>query len=438
MITFQIGGLHIDGETIGFSKNSSEGENVFTLLVGKNASGKSRILSKVVNSVVFSNSGEELVLHANSSRAPSKVVAVSTNLFDRFPQPLRMGPAVRGLRSNYTYLGVGGIRSSPLSMLSQSCESLLSGFIYNEYKAVRVADIFSYLGFAPLVSFEFRRSGILNYKNDMRDAYFETYRKNKRAYKVYENESSLELVREFDNEIWPRIEFLLKREPKSASFSLRLDLREPAQTEGLWEYVSAIVPLLKYGIYKVSNLVLFDLISKDKRNFRETSSGQQCMILMILGIAGAIENGSLICIDEPEVSLHPQWQTDFIGILQEVFSEYHGCHFLIATHSPQIVAGLTSRNGYVVDLERKELSRSAEYSEKSADYQLAEIFQAPGFKNEYLVRVVLVLLSKISRKEDFSQRDWRSLSALSDIKEKLSERDPVWHMIGQAETLARK
>ncbi|TOO95411.1 ATP-binding protein, partial [Vibrio parahaemolyticus] len=74
------------------------------------------------------------------------------------------------------------------------------------------------------------------------------------------------------------------------------------------------------------------------------SSGEQCLFLIFMGIISSIEDNALICIDEPEISLHPQWQEKFVDILNDSFSSYKGCHFIIATHSPLIVSDISSSN----------------------------------------------------------------------------------------------
>lgn len=158
------------------------------------------------------------------------------------------------------------------------------------------------------------------------------------------------------------------------------------------------------------------------------------MLLIILGVLSSIENNSLICIDEPEISLHPEWQLEFIKLLQDVFSSFVGCHFLIATHSPQIVSGLRDRNGYVLSLEDKELLQHDSFM-KSADFQLAEVFQSPGFKNEYLIRTLLVIISRISKGEELTSSDIRNLALANSLKDHLDERDPVTYLIKQVNAL---
>ncbi len=42
----------------------------------------------------------------------------------------------------------------------------------------------------------------------------------------------------------------------------------------------------------------------------------------ILGISTEIRDNSLICIDEPELSLHPKWQEKYMKLLMNTFSDY--------------------------------------------------------------------------------------------------------------------
>jgi len=80
------------------------------------------------------------------------------------------------------------------------------------------------------------------------------------------------------------------------------------------------------------------------------SSGERHLLTMFLYLIREIKNdGSLILIDEPEMSLHINWQRRFIDDLLETlvkrYSELEGNplwtsphRFLIATHSPSIIA----------------------------------------------------------------------------------------------------
>jgi ABC-type glutathione transport system ATPase component len=171
-------------------------------------------------------------------------------------------------------------------------------------------------------------------------------------------------------------------------------------------------------------------------NFNDLSSGQQAIITTLLGISGVISDNSLICIDEPEISLHPEWQSEIINQLQMVFQDIQGCHFLIATHSPQVVSSLKSENSFIVNLEKMETYKASEHNHKSADYQLAKIFDTPGYNNEYLIRIGLVILSKITKRENLVKEDIENIKLFKEIKESLPQDDAVYFLIEQILSLA--
>jgi len=54
-------------------------------------------------------------------------------------------------------------------------------------------------------------------------------------------------------------------------------------------------------------------------------------------------NGGIVLIDEPELSLHPQWQIKYLDFLRDLFQDESGqidIQFIIATHSPFILKGV--------------------------------------------------------------------------------------------------
>lgn len=201
------------------------------------------------------------------------------------------------------------------------------------------------------------------------------------------------------------------------------------------ELIEDSIFLLENDLLKITNVSLTGDINKNSISFFDLSSGQQSLFNILLGISSVIENNSLICIDEPEVNLHPEWQNEFIIKLQKIFDHITGCHFVIATHSPQVVAGLTSENGFVVDLENNITHNAKDYSKKSADYQLAHIFGYPGYNNEYLIRIALTLISKITKQVEFNDTDIDNLNILNSSKKDLPKNDPVSFLIEQINAL---
>ena len=50
-----------------------------------------------------------------------------------------------------------------------------------------------------------------------------------------------------------------------------------------------------------------------------------------------LKNDTLYCLDEPENSMSPSMQRQLVGLLEEK-ARLNGCQFIIATHSPFILA----------------------------------------------------------------------------------------------------
>lgn len=57
------------------------------------------------------------------------------------------------------------------------------------------------------------------------------------------------------------------------------------------------------------------------------------VILQTLLLSGAIKDGSLIILDEPEIHLHPEWQLLFAELIVMLQKEFN-LHILLNTHSP--------------------------------------------------------------------------------------------------------
>jgi len=66
------------------------------------------------------------------------------------------------------------------------------------------------------------------------------------------------------------------------------------------------------------------------------SSGEQHEIILMFDLLFNVQSGSLVMIDEPEISLHIGWQKKFIADVLRI-SALVGFQFVVATHSPQII-----------------------------------------------------------------------------------------------------
>ena len=81
---------------------------------------------------------------------------------------------------------------------------------------------------------------------------------------------------------------------------------------------------ISYGT-KTEELALSDL-----------SSGEQHQIILLFELIFNLESGSIVLIDEPEISLHVAWMRMFISDLLEIL-KLHNAQAIVVTHSPQII-----------------------------------------------------------------------------------------------------
>lgn len=109
------------------------------------------------------------------------------------------------------------------------------------------------------------------------------------------------------------------------------------------------------------DLLSFPSINVTKKDtvygLENSSSGEAHLLCQFIGIMADIRHNSLILIDEPENSSHPNWQMNYVGWLKHIFREYNDCHFVIATHSPLILANLKASESTLVRLTRGENNR---------------------------------------------------------------------------------
>jgi predicted ATPase len=70
----------------------------------------------------------------------------------------------------------------------------------------------------------------------------------------------------------------------------------------------------------------------------DLSVGQILLISLIARVAANVEEGSLVLIDEPEVGLHPTWQSEVVPLLRHAIPTNFGAQVFVATHSPHLVA----------------------------------------------------------------------------------------------------
>jgi predicted ATPase len=92
----------------------------------------------------------------------------------------------------------------------------------------------------------------------------------------------------------------------------------------------------KLSINKTNGFVFTSSITGKNMPLSGLSSGEQHELVLFYQLLFNTENGSLLLIDEPEISLHISWQNEFINDLREII-KLNNLSAIIATHSPDII-----------------------------------------------------------------------------------------------------
>lgn len=436
---------------VSLEKTSGE-ENYYTVITGENGCGKSSLLSKAVNSYIFDNLEEsnETSRDDFSEKVPARVIAICNARYNKFVSMKTHIEQSKFFEPNYYIQNDHNLevtRSLQSLMHSVVRESLHANVVYtyNEQRSsshiesVRTA--FKMVGVEPVIEMklEFNRSYISAIKRmyqldergeRWRDANYGAYDKDFSHWrKKFQVSDSLvkELLFLFETSksksaVQGRIDIYID------SFSYRLKSRflpeyflEPALAIGF------VIPT-KLQVQKINSLKWVSISS--------LSSGQQSMMMNAVIISSFARKNALICIDEPENSLHPEWQLNYMSFIDFLCPKNIGCHILIATHSPQIISGVKSENGCVVSLIKNdkliydyeddnrypdvssastvhEIHSISSFLRKSADRQLVDVFRSPGFGNEALIHRLILILTKQTKNIELKPDDESFLRKIS-------------------------
>ncbi|EKM24576.1 AAA family ATPase [Vibrio sp. HENC-03] len=458
--------------------------NTVSILIGKNGTGKSRILASIVElfersqsynqnhpnlkhnrflSLDFENNGVRTKVYLGRGRSsrkliennnkvkknsPKKVIAASTSPFDKFPTSFDSDKSSRGKFYSYIGLRLKNGQLCDKQLMNTFVQSLL-----DQSPKPAVMRTLRLLGYEPEIKVTFShelrnlyRDNGSNYKS------FDSWLLNdKQVHQLALDDGIGSLNRRIvralssQNEVVkvPNTTFgkLYKRSTDHINISapykralLRSNLKSSLPKYFTFgsnvdsNIKTDLKASLRDGLSRIESVIL-KKSTGESFSIDGASSGERSLLLLVCSIANEIKNNSLICIDEPEISLHPAWQEQFIQLIAEVFKTYKNCHFIIATHSPLIVSNLKSENCYILDLDNDELHNAKSFSNKSADFQLARLFQTPGDQNEYLKRLCVNILSELSQGRTLSKERESEVEFLISSQHLISEKDTVYQLI---------
>ncbi|HUC81525.1 MAG TPA: AAA family ATPase [Flavisolibacter sp.] len=376
-----------------------------TLIIGPNGTGKSQVLSVIIetfnilsalksnpslkfpssirfilkyfiNNIEYHIDNREGVLQIFVQNQPTpiqdielpvKVIGSAINLNDRFPIVRETN---KYFTDRYEYLGV---RSAPNSAyISVHIKKIIDSLSNSANKLGKLPNIrllFEKLDLSPVINLSFSpgRRFVLkadnpnNIQNIIKSSkafvgYFMSVITETRSKRLDERRlNKYEKLLNDPQTVDKAISFLQKVSNKfnqkylyKIKLNYAIDFTKPETLQEFAADAEILKTLRELEIFSVNDID----IRKQKTNFSasKASSGEYHLLTSFLGIIAKIEDNSIILIDEPEISLHPNWQMQYLNVLDKVFENYNNCHFIIASHSHFLVSDLKGFNSAILTL----------------------------------------------------------------------------------------
>jgi predicted ATP-dependent endonuclease of OLD family len=465
-----------------------------TLVIGANATGKSRLLRILVEvfndlyklktdqSTLFSfkggykieykfkksiftveNNRYELVVKKNNRvikisnlTLPEKLIVQSYSINDRFPHQinnysnLRTTPSgsiskSRYNNSMYEYLGIRTFNNmaSATGHITRTIDLLFNAFSLGKINN-SIVNVFKTLDLNPVLSIEykFKSYSSLIGNDKLNEKYLKSFIDNLDEKKVgfsYKNFKDLLNNPGQLKDLIVYAETLRERRNQRLPLIFDLDFNNYNSFENFVSEYKMLDLLRKLNLVSYGEILVYRK-NGNRFDINRGSSGEINIFTSLISLACVIEDNSLILIDEPEISLHPNWQMKYLDLIYSIFhSRYTNTHFIICTHSHFLVSDLRPDSSYLLTLKNDDnynlIAKSIPNTTFgwSAEEILLEVFNVPTTRNLFIydkIGDIMELISQKDRNEDLIKNKVQELLAKNVFQ--LSENDPlngVWTKI---------
>lgn len=338
--------------------------NHISVIIGNNATGKSRLLTSMLNCLrqganprLRSNTDNaELTLYVNDEfinidkdnagiAQDINLISISNSLFDKFPHEAKSDV-------NYSYIGVRptGI-GSHRKAITNDLMDVLSSYLSDINFRRKTKELFSLLGLSSVMDVSLKsmhtpsKKGITellwnNASTESLSSYLEKistqgfYRQQRN--RINGHLADLSFMEGFHNYLRRDFNDFMREGRKSLRYKINLEAANE-NNEFIEEY--------KYfTLLRQLNLLTYEsiLVHKAGKSYdiNDSSTGEIGLLTTFIRAVPHLKPNSIIFIDEPEISLHPSWQMKYIDLLQMFLDGFNNCHVIIATHSHLILSDL--------------------------------------------------------------------------------------------------
>ncbi|WP_082494707.1 AAA family ATPase [Methylobacterium sp. Leaf108] len=270
-----------------------------SILIGRNGTGKTQLLKSIIDALHSNHQDGYLRPHFQPVFHPSRVLVFSSVPTDPFPRSIG---AWHGI--DYEYFAVNASRENQIDPLLAALVACM-------------------------------KSEELNGFGEMRD---------KSRMEVIQN--ALEPIG-----LWKRLHLPLRAR------RIGDDLPYVIETNGLSYFPigRSLNELNSIRLIQQIDWCRPAIVLDDKMQMRRLSSGEYAMLRFAAQASAAIEQGSLLLLDEPETHLHPNFVSDLMEILNNLLQSTRSIA-IIATHSAYVVREAQRERVNVLTLKDREIA----------------------------------------------------------------------------------
>lgn len=436
---------------------------LYSILIGTNGAGKSSLMKELVDFFIdlhaYVNKSESRLSSSNKGRLKGvryhidgveceviklgknyfakidgyirlledlrlpTIVACHFGAFEKFPtQKINGSTQTKYDVPYYKYVGahVNG------NLISSSAIAFRLLFALNEQMDNRqrqnICSILDFIGYDHRISLSYSLVMKSKKSGDAREVISQRVEKD-REYRNFskqeKNEKIIQLYKFYNQ----------KSSSNKIRYDYHIDFDSDSPSKESFDELQYIYKLKQYDLVNSANVIFH----KQECNItsEDMSSGEFAILSTVLSISAAADNPhTLVLLDEPELSLHPNWQMTLIDNLDRALAN-QVCHMIIATHSHMLVSDLPMKRSSVTQLEKDEKGNlnATAISECtygwSAEEVLLKVFKTATDRNRYFGERIGRLLEKMGNNSIQPKEVTDELKELQEISKHLSDIDPM-------------
>jgi predicted ATP-dependent endonuclease of OLD family len=140
------------------------------------------------------------------------------------------------------------------------------------------------------------------------------------------------------------------------------------------ESISSLSKKEKNIYLKYYNFFQFDFIDKENRKYNHLSHGERTIFgqfISIYYLSNKYSKEYLFLFDEAEISLHPQWQKNYLKELNSLLSKLDKqFHFIFTSHSPFLLSDLPKENVIFLDTYKEDATDKNAIEQKKGNCKI--------------------------------------------------------------------